>query len=324
MNGWISFWGPRQESIVRQRLLPDRFKDAPYNQHQKTKLPGDISNLGFDLARDKQPDTMNFSYNNTMIPSKIIGRPTGENWVGLIDGFYSIVLTLLVIELPSVILETVDKIKHNDNNVLILNIQTDVWIALGVVILGYFTIFTIIYDIWSYHKTLLIDAKKLRVFAITTCFILFISSLMPPSYYLVHHFTLKEVIGAFGHDPAQTSARIGVFGIITIIYLLLAVLAKSEKRQPGQTPERREELEYIFESSSTKALITVIIAGIVLSPTTYLPPPFGITSIAIITFFPINFFKKRSGMVSEHSVEENPIPQQRKKAAQGTSRDTQG
>ena len=229
-----------------------------------------------------------------MIPSKIIGRPTGENWVGLIDGFYSIVLTLLVIELPSVILETVNKIKDNANNVQILNIQTEMSTALGMVIIGYYAIFTIVYDIWSCHKTLLIGAKRLRVFAITTSLILFVSSLVPPFYYLVNHFALEEVIREFGHHSDLIVARRWVFGIITIIYLLLAALAKSEKRKLGQNPERREELGYIFESSSTKALITVIIAAIVLSPPTFLPPPFGITSIAVITYFPINlfFFKK--------------------------------
>jgi uncharacterized membrane protein len=225
-----------------------------------------------------------------MIPSKIIGRPTGENWVGLIDGFYSIVLTLLVIELPIIILDRVEKIWE------IGNLQKEIWaltMTLGVLILGYFAIFTIIYDIWSYHKTLLLDAKRLRLFAITTSCILFVSSLVPPFYYLINHYALEEVLGDSSHHRGLTLARIGVFGIIGIMYLLLAALAKSEKRQPGQTPERREELEYIFESSSTKALITVIIAGIVLSPTTYLPPPFGITALAIITYFPINFFKKR-------------------------------
>lgn len=225
-----------------------------------------------------------------MIPSKIIGKTSGENWVGLIDGFYSIVLTLLVIELPIIILDRVEKIWE------IGNLQKEIWaltMTLGVLILGYFAIFAIIYDIWSYHKTLLLDAKRLRLFAITTSCILFLSSLVPPFYYLINHFALEEVLGEFAHHRGLTLARIGVFGIIGIMYFLLAALAKSEKRQPGQTPERREELEYIFESSSTKALITVIIAGIVLSPTTYLPPPFGITAIAIITYFPLNFFKKR-------------------------------
>jgi hypothetical protein len=73
----------------------------------------------------------------------------------------------------------------------------------------------------------------------------------------------------------------------------LAALAKTEKRQSGQTSEKREELEFIFGSSLTKALITVLIAAITTSHFACLPPPIGITVIALITYFPINFFKKR-------------------------------
>lgn len=225
-----------------------------------------------------------------MIPSKIVGKTNGENWIGLIDGFYSIVLTLLVIELPVIILDREEKIMN------VGNLQKELWefiITFGILLLGYFAIFTIIYDIWSYHKTLLFGAKRLRVFAITTGFILFLGSLVPPFYYLVNHYALEEVLGEFKHNRSMILAKMAVFGIIGIIYLFLAALAKLEKTQPGQTPEKREELGYMLESSSTKALITVIIGTISSLPNTYLPPPIGITALAIVTYFPINFFKKR-------------------------------
>ena len=45
-----------------------------------------------------------------MIPAKIIGKTTGENWIGLIDATYSIILTLLVIELPAIILESIKEV----------------------------------------------------------------------------------------------------------------------------------------------------------------------------------------------------------------------
>ena len=225
-----------------------------------------------------------------MIPSKIIGRTSGENWIGLIDATYGIILTFLVIELPVIILELMHKsIGHAHSAV-----ASAVIIATGVCIIGYFAVFTVIYDIWSYHKTLLFDAKRLRVFALCTGWILFISSLAPPFYYLVNHFALEQVLDEGRHIILLTYSRICLFALIAIIYLLLAALAKLEKRQPGQTPEKREELEFIFGTSLTKALITVLIAAITTSPSTYLPPPIGITSIALITYFPINFFKKRN------------------------------
>ena len=222
-----------------------------------------------------------------MIPSKIVGRTSGENWIGLIDATYAIILTLLVIEQPVIILELMHKSMDRAHS------SAAVAIATGVCIIGYFSVFTIIYDIWSYHKTLLFDAKGLRVFAISTCWILFISSLAPPFYYLVNHFALEEVLNESRHTILLTYSRICLYTFIAIIYLLLAVLAKTEKRQPGQTSEKREELEFIFGTSSTKTLITVLMAAITTSPFTYLPPPVGITTIALITYFPINLFKKK-------------------------------
>jgi uncharacterized membrane protein len=221
-----------------------------------------------------------------MIPSRIIGTTSGENWAGLIDATYGIILTLLVIELPAIILELAHKSMGHAHSAAAIAIAT------GVCIIGYFSVFTIIYDVWSYHKTLLFDAKRLRVFAISTGWILFASSLAPPFYYLVNHFALEEVFNEGRHEPFLAYSQICLFIFVAIVYLLLAAVAKSEKRQPGQTSEKREELEYIFGTSSTKAMITVFIAVITTSPFRYLPPPIGITAIALITYFPINFFKK--------------------------------
>ncbi|MEY4356558.1 MAG: hypothetical protein RLZZ89_1626, partial [Cyanobacteriota bacterium] len=37
-----------------------------------------------------------------MIPSKILGKVSGESWVGLVDGIYAVVLTLLLLEFPAI------------------------------------------------------------------------------------------------------------------------------------------------------------------------------------------------------------------------------
>jgi len=223
-----------------------------------------------------------------MIPSKIIGKTSGENWVGLIDATYGIILTLLVIELPMIILESIEKNKSHANSPVALAI------AIGVVIIGYFAIFTVIYDIWSYHKTLLFDAKKLRTFAISTGWILFLSSLVPPFYYLVNHFAIKVVLGATNHHVLLIGSRMCVFALITTVYLLLAALGKLEKNQPSQTLEKREELDFIFGTSLTKALITFIVLVFADVDATYLPPPIGVIIIAITTYIPVNFFKERT------------------------------
>ena len=219
-----------------------------------------------------------------MIPSRIIGKSSGENWIGLIDATYGIILTLLVIELPSIILEAIEKNKSHTHSPIVLAFAT------GIVIIGYFAIFTVIYDIWSYHKTLLFDARKLRLFALATGWILFLSSLIPPFYYLVNHFGLEQVLESGDHKILLLSARTCVFILVGLVYLLLAALARSERKQYGQTDERRKELTFVFGTSLSKALIAfLLIAGLDYSKN-YLPPPIGITILAILTYFPINFF----------------------------------
>ena len=214
-----------------------------------------------------------------------IWEASEEYWIGIIDATYGIIQTLLVIELPIVILKTIENQKPQS--------QLIIGMEIGVTIIGYFAIFTIIYDIWLHHKVLLYDINKNRVFILLTGWILFASSLVPPIYYLVNHYDLEALMGEHRHDSAMTFASIAIFGIITIVYLFSAVIAKLGKRQLGLTPEKREELEFIFGTSSTKALITAFIGVIGLSPLTYMQPPIGIAAIAIITYFPINFFKKR-------------------------------
>lgn len=221
-----------------------------------------------------------------MIPSRIIGKTSGDNWIGLIDATYGIILTLLIIELPAIILESIVNNRSHANS------PTALVIATVVLLIGYFAVFTVIYDIWSYHKTLLFDAKNLRVFALSTGWILFLSSLVPPFYYLVNHFAIEEILQLEIHRTLLIYSRTCVFALLAMIYFILAVLGKSEKRQRGQTPEKRQELEFIFGTSLTKAIIIILISVITNNSFNYLPPPIGITSIAIITYMPINFFKK--------------------------------
>jgi uncharacterized membrane protein len=218
-----------------------------------------------------------------MIPSRIIGKTSGENWIGLIDATYAIILTLLVIELPKVILESIHEHGHRVHSPFSLAV------TIGVLIVGYFAIFTVIYDIWSYHKVLLSNAIKLRVFAITTGWLLFTSSLIPPFYYLVNHYTAELLLNPGGSRHYLIYARTCVFALILIIYLILAFLAKMEKRQRGQNLERKQELEIIFATALSKAVISTVLM-LTVAGRFRLPPPIGVLILALTTYLPINLF----------------------------------
>jgi len=218
-----------------------------------------------------------------MIPSKIIGKTSGENWIGLIDATYAIILTLLVIELPTIILDSIKEVSQETHSALTLAA------TIGVMVIGYFAIFTVIYGVWSYHKALLADAIKLRLFALSTGWLLFTSSLIPPFYYLVNHYAADLLLHPEGSRKYLIYSRTCVFVLILILYLVLALLAKLEKRQRGQNAERRNELQILFETALSKGVITAVVM-LTVDGIFYMPPPIGALILALLTYFPVNLF----------------------------------
>jgi len=222
-----------------------------------------------------------------MIPSKIIGKTSGENWIGLIDATYAIILTLLVIELPTIILDSIKEVSQETHSALTLAA------TIGVMVIGYFAIFTVIYDVWSYHKALLADAIKLRLFALSTGWLLFTSSLIPPFYYLVNHYAAELLLHPEGSRKYLIYSRTCVFILILILYLVLAFLAKLEKRQRGQNAERRNELQILFETALSKGVITAVVM-LTVDGIFYMPPPIGVLILALLTYFPVNLFSLKA------------------------------
>ena len=75
---------------------------------------------------------------------------SGEGLIGLIDGAQAIVMTLLVIEMPILIIELVEHVKNSEE--LFFNLTMDIF--------GYFLAALIIYDIWSIQKSLFQSTKS--------------------------------------------------------------------------------------------------------------------------------------------------------------------
>jgi uncharacterized membrane protein len=115
-----------------------------------------------------------------MIPSKILGKASGESWVGLVDGIYAVVLTLLLLEFPATIKDLIDSNLSTDSSM-------DPTVEVGISLISYLSVFLIVFDIWASHKTLLVDVKSAKLFAKSTGLLLFLVSLVPPMYYIVEH-----------------------------------------------------------------------------------------------------------------------------------------
>ena len=77
----------------------------------------------------------------------------GESLLGLIDGAQAIVLTLLVIEMPVLIIEIIEHAGSIEN----------LYFNLGMDVVGYFLSAVVIYDIWSIQKKLIsVDSIEYR------------------------------------------------------------------------------------------------------------------------------------------------------------------
>ena len=50
-----------------------------------------------------------------MLPRRFIGDIKPENWLGFIDAIYAIILTLLLIELPTLLLDLIKEFEQHPN-----------------------------------------------------------------------------------------------------------------------------------------------------------------------------------------------------------------
>jgi uncharacterized membrane protein len=94
----------------------------------------------------------------------------GESLLGLIDGAQAIVLTLLVIEMPVLIIEIIEHAK---------SVET-AYSGIGIDIVGYFLSAIVIYDIWSIQKSLFQSTRSSVSQNLACISTLWLSTLIPP------------------------------------------------------------------------------------------------------------------------------------------------
>lgn len=81
-------------------------------------------------------------------PIRHLNRSGGESWLGLIDGVYSIAMTLIAIELPELIKSLLEISSAATSRSSIIAITSFEFIA-------YTATFIVLYELWSYHKSIL-------------------------------------------------------------------------------------------------------------------------------------------------------------------------
>ena len=179
--------------------------------------------------------------------SKVIKEGmSGEAYAGLIDGVQAIVLTLLVLEMPDLIINIIEKASIHElraDHVAFIVIQQ---------LAGYLLIAIVIYDIWSIHKSLVQNIRPSKLCSISTLGTLWLSTLIPPMFFLLEHFVQDLSLGALIgeiQDPdigILLAIRSSALFLLLLIYSILLNLANTELRQPGDSTDaeksRRQQL----------------------------------------------------------------------------------
>ena len=233
--------------------------------------------------------------------SKVIGGfSSGEPWIGLVDGCYAIILTLLVIELPALIIEIIGLTNEHTAMGLAL-------FAIFVDVLGYLFATILIFDMWSIHKGYLSICSATRFSSIGTMMILWLASLIPPAIYLVEHFSQKIILDEIHSESLLSNTmfetylfRVSEISIILIIYLILNFLIKKEavnfKRKDPKIRFELKEIKNILNFRIVIGLIlfilSILIRGDKISsmPISFAIFPFGIYSI--FTLIPYEWITK--------------------------------
>jgi uncharacterized membrane protein len=223
-----------------------------------------------------------------MLQRGLVGEIKPENWHGLIDATYAIILTLLLIELPTQILDAVKEYKLHPN----LHLVT--LESLTYYMFGYLSIFFIIYDIWAHHREIVSNAVINRVNLSIGIAILFLSSLIPPLHAIVmelKHDLLERENSSIGSlsfifdDVRITSALVAA-----CIYGCIALIAAKDlrflRRRGSEADSRMIVLKRLKQSSI--AMTCVILLVSIIAVRGHITAPVPLMLVALCTHLPID------------------------------------
>jgi uncharacterized membrane protein len=222
-----------------------------------------------------------------MLPRALIGDTKPENWIGLIDGVYAIVLTLLLIELPSFIIEFAKEYQAHPNEV-------SGWLyAFLYIIIGYFAVFLIVYDVWAHHRVLLANAFISRFNFAIGAITLFLVSLFPPLTFVINDLRYEFMIGKLspvgGAASVYWGARYAFYIILACIYGSIALVSTKDLlafQRLGGAASQMMVLRRLKHSSIVMLFITMLIAFLALKG--YLDPPIPLVLVALCTYLPVD------------------------------------
>jgi uncharacterized membrane protein len=171
-----------------------------------------------------------------MLPSKHFGSPKAEHWAGVVDAFYPIILTLLIIELPGGISEILDKpdakfvIEQGESSLITL------------VVFSYLLVFLIIYEVFCIHRALARCSLPTRRLNQLNGLSMAIVSLFPPVVYIVNQVR-KSMIDHGGQQSLAVELQTGrlfLWAVLAAIYGSFWLMSATALRSEGNDDDAEE------------------------------------------------------------------------------------
>ena len=223
-----------------------------------------------------------------MLPRGLIGDIKPENWLGMIDAIYAIILTLLLIELPAQIMELIQEYELHPN------LHSIILQGLGLSLFGYLSIFIIVYDIWAHHRLIVNNSALKRMNLSLGIIILFLCSLLPPLYHVIsvlkREFLTREGSSVGDFSFIFWDARFVMYLSVACTYGCIALIAGKDLqffRRRGDEADSRLIVLKRLKSSSLAMVFIIVFVGI-LSLRGQISPPVPIMLIALCTHLPID------------------------------------
>jgi len=220
-----------------------------------------------------------------MLLSRHLGNPKAEHWVGAIDAFYPIIMTLLIIELPQNILEGLHRAK--DQNI---SMAAEYW-GISQSVFSYLLVFFIIYELFCAHRAIARCSSPSRRINRLNGLCMATVSLFPPIVYIVNQVRQAMLINTADAtlDAKLQLARMVLWGILAAIYasfwLMSAVIQKVEE-ESGDSDQHRKTLKEIRNLAIRRLLYAGFLLYCVASDNAIAKPSLlGFSILNIMIFF---------------------------------------
>ena len=202
---------------------------------------------------------------------------SGERLLGLVDGAQAIVLTLLVIELPALIIEAMQHVQ--EASMLAFVVATD--------LIGYLLAALIVFDIWGLQKTTIESTKPSNFQSLMCIATLWLSTLVPAFFYLTEKFAQDGFIEAHRFASGAHFGEIILFRsflllVIWLVYFLLYVYV-AKNAEGG----KKNEIRFVRELARLRIISLAIIFALSLVVSIVFGVAYALAPILV--FMPVLF-----------------------------------